>query len=107
MSKMKRIFFIIVLVVCFLDIVVSWELFLFSKEKKNQFLSFWLEYEELEEQISQLEQLKNSYMVVLDEGKSLEEEKKIYDEKVEQLNQEILKLKESINEISNKIKNIS
>lgn len=78
-----------------------------SYHEHQRLLELKGEYEYLIEEIDSYTELKNHYLVMLEEEKGLLEEKSGLQGKVNQLNEEIQNLQNQISEIEKKINNIS
>lgn len=107
MSKLKKISLTLVFIICFVDLISSIFLFYNSREENKKLLYLKKEYINLQNSILEYEELKNSYTNMLEEEKTLSEKKTILEEKINNLNQEIVKTQNNIKNINFKIMNIS
>ena len=78
-----------------------------TKMEYNRLSNLKEEYLELEKEIKEYDELKNSYLLISDEGKKLKIDSTVLVNKVNQLNKEIEDIQEKIKDVQGKIDKIS
>lgn len=109
MKKIEKVrTWLIIIQFVFLGIFV-YNGFIYYKTKMeyNRLSNLKEEYLELEKEIKEYGELKNSYLLILDEGKTLKSDNSILINKVNQLNKEIDDIQKKIKDVQGKIDKIS